>query len=495
MGIINAVRKTIAYAKRNGVRAAFFAALERVHDNASSGYEYRPLSGEVLDEQKREYKVLAEKDNLVRFSVVVPLYNTPEQYLREMIESVIAQTYGNWELILADASEKPLEVAKGYAKDDPRVRYFHLESNDGISANTNFGIKEAVGDYIGLLDHDDLLTADALYEVDRVIRKSMKTNKLVKYAGCPVRLIYSDEDKFDDAKGRFYEYHKKPCFNMDYLLSNNYICHFTVIRADIIKRLRLRAEFDGAQDFDLVLRSCAETALTMPLASDQIVHIGKVLYHWRCHEGSTAANPASKSYAYEAGGRAIQSLLDSSGVNGKVSALKHLGFYRVDYEPDVFSSRSDVGCVGGRILDKKNRICGGMYRKDKTLVFAGLPSEYSGGFQHRAVVQQDAYGVDIRCISVRPELVPLFEETTGLKYVDSFTGAKRLSETSGTGGNKTAPAVSLEDGQKRRKAAAAYGDVPVETIAELSVRFGTELKKRGYRALWDPGVTVKISHG
>ncbi|MCR5155103.1 MAG: glycosyltransferase [Butyrivibrio sp.] len=481
MGITNAVRKTIAYAKRNGVRAAFFAALERVHDNAASGYEYRPLSGEVLEEQKREYKVLAEKDNLVRFSVVVPLYNTPEQYLREMIESVIAQTYGNWELILADASEKPLEVAKGYAKDDPRVRYFHLESNDGIAANTNFGIKEAGGDYIGLLDHDDLLTSDALYEVDRVIRKSMKTNKLVKYAGCPVRLIYSDEDKFDDAQGRYYEHHQKPNFNMDYLLSNNYICHFTVIRADIIKRLKLRAEFDGAQDFDLVLRACAETALSMPLASDQIVHIGKVLYHWRCHSNSTAANPASKSYAYEAGGRAIQSLLDSSGVAGKVSALKHLGFYRVDYEPDVFSSRSDVGCVGGRILDKKSRICGGMYRKDNTLVFAGLPSDYSGGFQHRAAVQQDAYGVDIRCISVRPELIPLFEETTGLKYVDSFSEAKRLL------GDPDSKAKG-----RKGLACAAYAQMPAEDIASLSVKFGAELKKRGYRSLWDPGVTAKM---
>ena len=468
MGIVNAVRKTIAYAKRNGVRAAFFAALERVSDTANEKYDYRPLSKEVLEEQKKEYRLLAEKDNLVRFSIVVPLYNTPEEYLREMIESVIAQTYGNWELILADASETPLEVAKGYAKEDPRIRYFHLESNDGISANTNFGLKQAVGDYIGLLDHDDLLTPDALYEVDRVIRKSMKTNKLVKISGCPVRLIYSDEDKFDDTKGHYYEHHQKPDFNMDYLLSNNYICHFTVMRADIIKRLRFREEFDGAQDFDLVLRACAETALSMPLASDQIVHISKVLYHWRCHKNSTAANPASKSYAYEAGGRAIQSLLDKNGIGGKVTALKHLGFYRVDYEPDLFSQRKDVGCVGGRVINNKRRICGGVYRKDGSLAYAGLSEHSSGGFQHRAAVQQDAYAVDIRCISVRPELIPLFEEATGLKYVDTF----------GTGSGIDTVSV--------------HYDVPKEKVAELSVKFGAELKKRGYRVLWDPGVTARV---
>ena len=467
MGIQNAVRKTIAYAKRNGVRAAFFAALERVSDTAGEKYDYRPLSKEVLSEQRQEYKALAERDNPVRFSIVVPLYDTPEKYLREMIESVINQTYGNWELILADASAEPLTVASGYAKEDPRIRYIHLESNDGIAANTNRGLKEASGDYIGLLDHDDVLTPDALYEVDRVIRKSMKANKLAKYSDCPIRLIYSDEDKFDDVKNSYYECHKKPAFNMDYLLSNNYICHFTVIRADIIKRLKLRSDFDGAQDFDLVLRACSETALSMPLASDQIAHIDKVLYHWRCHQNSTAANPASKSYAYEAGGRAIKAVLEKNGVVCRVAPLKHLGFYRVDYEPDIFSRRTDIGCVGGRVVNKKNRICGGMYGKDRTLRYEGLSASYSGGFQHRAAVQQDAYAVDIRCISVRPELIPLFEETTGLKYVDSFAVAKGAE-----------------------KPEAAYKDVSLEAIPELSVKFGAELKKRGYRAMWDPEVTV-----
>ena len=461
MGIRNAVQKTIAYAKRNGSRAAFFAALERLSDNRREKYDYIPLSEAVLKEQRQEYKALAETDNIVRFSIVVPLYNTPENFLRQMIESVTAQTYGNWELVLADASETPLSVASEYVKEDPRIRYFHIGKNEGISANTNFGLEKASGDYIGLLDHDDVLTPDALYEVSRVIRNSMHKGKLAKFSECPIRLIYSDEDKFDDSKGRYYEYHKKPLFNMDYLLSNNYICHFTMLRADIMKRLKLRPQFDGAQDFDLFLRACAETALFMPQAGGQILHIDKVLYHWRCHQGSTAANPASKNYAYEAGKRALQSLMDSYNIKAEAREMPHVGFYRLEYQGDVFSQRKDIGCVGGKILNKKGRLCGGMYQKDGTLVYEGLPEGFSGGLQHRAVLQQDAYAVDVRCLLVRKELIPLYEEVTGVKYSEDLSA-------------ETFQALSREE------------------LTSMSVRLGNEIRKRGYRILWDPMIIKKI---
>ena len=456
MSIKNAVRKTIAYAKRNGVRAAFFAALERVGDNRKDKYSFQPLSDAVIAEQKKEYKLLAEAGNLARFSIVVPLFNTPEKYLKEMIESVVGQTYGNWELVLADASLTPLDVAKEFADKDPRIKYYHLESNGGISENTNRGLSKATGDYIGLLDHDDVLTPDALYEVDRVIRKSMKTNKLARYSDCPLRLIYSDEDKFDDASGRYYEHHEKPSFNMDYLMSNNYICHFTVMRADVIKRLKFRKEYDGAQDYDLFLRACAEAALNMPLASGQIAHISKVLYHWRCHDASTAANPGSKDYAYDAGRRALQSLADSYKIKATAAQLKHVGFYRLNYDPDVFSQRGDIGCVGGKILDKRGRLCGGMYTKEGKLVFAGLPEGFSGGLQHRAVLQQDAYAVDIRCIKLRDDLVPVFGEVTG------------------------------------RKLSSTFEDLSQEEIASLSLRLAGEVRKRGYRIMWDPEIVHRV---
>ncbi len=476
MNIKNAVSKTIAYAKRNGGRAAFFAALERMSDNKNDDYTFVPLTDEVLKEQREEYKFLAESGCYLRFSIVVPLYNTPEKYLREMIDSVVAQTYGNWELILCDASPEPLKVIEEYTKVDPRIRYFHLERNAGISENTNRGLEKASGDYIGLLDHDDVLTPDALYEMSRVIRKSMSKNKLVKYAGLPIRLIYSDEDKMDGEGRRFYEHHEKPAFNMDYLMSNNYICHFTMIRSDLIKRHKLRKDYDGAQDYDLFLRVCAEAVLLMPQASSQIVHIGKVLYHWRCHEDSTASNPASKTYAYEAGRKALQKFADTYALAAEAKDLEHVGFYRLDYEGDIFLSRPDLGCVGGKIIDKKNRLCGGMYKKDKTLVYKGLPEGFSGGLQHRAVLQQDGYAVDIRCIAVRSELIPVFEQITGVKYVDTF---------------------HLVRDKKDRKEADTSSDrmwenFTEEEIASMSVAFGEEVHRRCLRVMWDPKVIKRL---
>jgi len=156
MGIKNAVIKTITYAKRNGVEAAFFAALEKSSLRAAEKYEYHPLSEDVLKEQNLEYRRFAEEGETVNFSIVVPMYNTPSEFLKEMIESVIAQSYANWELVLADASPEPLTVAEEYAKSDPRIKYRHLDKNAGISENTNRAIEFAKGDYIGLLDHDDL---------------------------------------------------------------------------------------------------------------------------------------------------------------------------------------------------------------------------------------------------------------------------------------------------------------------------------------------------
>ena len=467
MGIKNAVSKTIAYAKRNGGRAAFFAALERVSDNIKEKYTYAPPSEDVIREQKQEYRVLAETGDCVRFSIVVPLFNTPEKYLKEMIESVVAQTYGNWELILADASGNSGDVVSGYVAEDPRIKYFRLPANAGISENTNRGLEKAAGDYIGLLDHDDVLTPDALYEVSRVIRKSMKQNKLSKFALCPLRLVYSDEDKYDGEKNVYYEHHSKPSFNMDYLFSNNYICHFTVIRSDIIKRLKLRGKYDGAQDYDLFLRACAEATLEMPMASGQIAHIGKVLYHWRVHRNSTAANPSSKLYAYEAGKHALEDLMATNSIRAEVVPLQHLGFYRINYAPDIFACRSDVGAVGGKIYSKKNRISGGAYLKDGSIMYEGLPEGYSGGLQHRAVLQQDVYAVDIRCMSVRPELIPVYESTTGVRYVDNF-------------------ADGLADDDR-------FSGLDEKEIINISMRLSEEIRKRGYRIVWDPETVVKIS--
>ena len=469
MGVKNAISKTIAYAKRNGARAAFYAALERIKINSSDKYSYHELSDDILREQNQEYRLLAETGDAVRFSIVVPLFNTPEVYLKQMIASVVEQSYGNWELILADASQDPLEAAVSAANEDPRIKYYHLDKNAGISHNTNRGLEKATGDYVGLLDHDDILTPDALYEVSRVIKKSMQKNKLSRFIDCPIRLIYSNEDKFEDEKGvhKFFELHEKPSFNMDLLLSNNYICHFAVMRVDIIKRLKLRAKFDGAQDFDLFLRCCTEAALSMDMASSQIAHIDKVLYHWRCHRASTAANPASKTYAYEAGKAAIEDALNSNGIKGEVAELPHVGFYRVNYEPDILAARSDVACVGGKLVNRKGRIAGGIYNKGKTALFKNMPVSYSGGLQHRAVLTQDCYAVDIRSMAVDPSFTDIYKDVVGIDYTDTFSDP--MLDTT-----------------------ALFTGMSEDEIIEKSIRFCEEVKKRGKRVVWDPQVVKKI---
>ena len=478
MGIKNAARKTIAYAKRNGAKAAFFAAFERVSDTLKSGYDYVPLNSVVLEEQKADYKAFAEAGNSVRFSIVVPLFNTPEKYLKEMIDSVIAQTYGNWELVLADASPKPSDIVRDYLKEEPRIKYYHLNCNGGISENTNQGIDKATGDYIALLDHDDLLTPDALFENARVIRKSMRQNRLLRYDTCPVTLIYSDEDKFDDSKNVFYEHHAKPSFNLDYLLSNNYICHFTVLRADVIKRLKLRSQFDGAQDFDLFLRACAEISLKTPVASSKIVHIDKVLYHWRCHRNSTAANPASKEYAYVAGQNALKELVADYGIKADVEPLKHLGFYRINYEPDIFSCREDVGCIGGKILNKKGRIVSGAMTGEGEVLYKNLPEGFSGGLQHRAVLRQECAAVDLRCMAVRPELVELYETVTRTEYEDSFSPFLNENRDTNRGTSMAADDRFIELSEAE--------------ILRLSMKLCEEIRKRGYRVVWDPEAVKRI---
>ena len=226
------------------------------------------------------------------------------------------QSYPHWELILADATEDHSveEVLKqqGFLKEqptdgetepvaaDPRLHYVHLKENAGIAANTNQALPYAKGEYIGLLDHDDVLTPDALYEMADAIIKAYDR-------GVKVAFAYSDEDKCDGEETRYYEPNHKENFNYDLILSNNYICHFLVMDAELMKRLRFRPECDGAQDYDLVLRCVAEVLTEGgQTAEKSILHIPKVLYHWRCHEASTAANPHSKKYAYEAGLRALR---------------------------------------------------------------------------------------------------------------------------------------------------------------------------------------------
>ena len=177
-------------------------------------------------------------------------------------------------------------------------------------------------------------------------------------------LLYSDEDKFEN-NGSYRTPNRKENFNLDLILSNNYICHFMMVRTDWMKRMKLRKKYDGAQDYDLVLRIVGGLMQSVPAVRlpEQIVHVPSVLYHWRCHEQSTADNTASKMYAYDAGKAALEDFCRSRGWKTQISHSLHLGFYRIEYIPDILTARRDVGIVGGRILDGHNKIASGIDRK------------------------------------------------------------------------------------------------------------------------------------
>ena len=257
-----------------------------------------------------------------RISVLVPVYRTPERFLGELIESLLAQTYPNWELILADATEPdaprktgeklPAQIAAFYAARDPRIRLIPLSANAGIAGNTNAAMAAAEGEYFAFADHDDLLAPQALYRMAEAIVKD------------GADLLYSDEDKVDAELTKHYQPHFKPDFNLDLLRSNNYITHLLVVKRHLAESAGpFREEMSGAQDYDFILRCCEK--------AEKIVHIPEILYHWRTHEASTADNPMSKQYAYEAGKRAIEEHLRRVNCPGKVELLPDYGFYRVRY--------------------------------------------------------------------------------------------------------------------------------------------------------------------
>jgi len=308
------IKKGLRYLRHYGIKGFYARLLERFEER-EVGYQewyegHRSSEDELEKQRSRKWK----EPTLI--SVLVPAYRTPKEFLVQMIESVQQQTYPHWELCIADGSgdfTEVEEVVTELAKSDPRIRYQRLKENLGIAGNTNAAIDMASGEYLALFDHDDLLAPDALYEVALAIEKEAP------------EVIYTDEDKVTPDLKEHFQPHFKPDFNLDLLRSNNYICHLLVVKRELVLSLGGQdKEFDGAQDYDFVFR-CTEKA-------KKVVHIAKVLYHWRVHKASTADNPASKMYAFEAGKRAIEAHLARTGADGEVSHTKDLGFYRVKYQ-------------------------------------------------------------------------------------------------------------------------------------------------------------------
>ena len=270
----------------------------------------------IPDEETLEKQRKTQWKQPPLISVAVPAYRTPLEYLRQMMDSLCAQTYPNWELCVANASPGESEMQKvlmQYATKDTRIRFRNLPENKGIADNTNEAMKMAQGAWVGLLDHDDLLAPNALYEVAAAIQKNPEAD-----------VFYTDEDKVTADGSEHFQPHLKPDFNLDLLRSNNYICHFLVVRKKLVEQVGgFRKEYDGAQDYDFIFR-CVE-------AAKEVAHIPEILYHWRTHKTSTADNPASKMYAFDAGKRAIEAHLARTGTAGMVSQTPDLGFYRVTY--------------------------------------------------------------------------------------------------------------------------------------------------------------------
>ena len=298
-----------ALRKENKPRG-FFGRLFGKETVAEGGYEAwfarHKADKRVLRRQK--HASFAQKPLI---SIVIPLYCTPLPYLKELIESVRRQSYENWQLCLADGSpdDKAKEFLEKHYGREKRIVYQKLEENGGISVNTNAAAELAKGEYLMFCDHDDTLEPDALYEIVKAINDT------------DADVIYTDEDKVSMDGQHYFDPNFKPDFNLFRLRENNYICHIFVVRKSLTGETgMLRSEFDGAQDFDFILRCCEK--------AKKITHIPRVLYHWRCHMDSTAADPSSKAYAYEAGRKAIREHYQRMGIDAKVDMTERPGWYR-----------------------------------------------------------------------------------------------------------------------------------------------------------------------
>lgn len=251
-----------------------------------------------------------------KFSVVVPLYHTPAKFLKDLVRSMMYQSYANWELCLVNASPEDVHLTsllENWAMRDKRIRVIRLEKNLGIAQNTNAGIEVSTGEFIAFLDHDDFLEPDALFCYVDALNKD-KT----------IDVFYSDEDKTDEYAAHYFYPHFKSDFNIDLLHANNYMCHFLAVRKSLVDTVGgLNEKFDGAQDYDFVLRLTENTK--------KIYHCPRILYHWRCSNQSTAASQGNKMYAIHAGKAALNAHYKRIGWNARAQEGAVDGWYQTKF--------------------------------------------------------------------------------------------------------------------------------------------------------------------
>ncbi|MEG1983728.1 MAG: glycosyltransferase family 2 protein [Oscillospiraceae bacterium] len=306
--------KTVRMIKNEGIRQTIFAA----RYVTKRYFKLKELKKEYyLTPENRAYQERVVFAFMPKISLIVPLYNTPDNFLRELLDAVKAQSYKNWQLCFADGSDSShLQVGKTvgeYSRSDSRIVYKKLEKNDGISGNTNAAIEISDGEYIALVDHDDLIAENALFEVVKAINET------------GADFLYSDEATFIKTPMDSRSMHLKPDYSPDYLRGCNYICHLSVIKRELLETVgRYDNEYDGSQDFDLTLRITEK--------AKKIYHISKPLYYWRIHAGSVASDISVKPYAYDAARRAVQSHLERIGLAGKAVYSRAVPMMRVIYD-------------------------------------------------------------------------------------------------------------------------------------------------------------------
>ncbi len=300
------IRTRNAYIHYGGFKG-MYRRWKQKKGEASKRLDFGTKSFPNAEERRREEETVFPRE--IKISVLVPLYNTPEKFLREMINSVVTQTYKNWELCLADGSDdKHTDVGRicqEYIEKDSRIKYQKIEKNLGISGNTNVCFSMATGNFIGLFDHDDVMHPSLLFECVKTV-----CEKDADY-------VYTDEATFTSPNlDDLIVLHFKPDYSPDNLRANNYICHFSMFDADLLKKTGLfRPEYDGSQDHDMILRLTEE--------AKHVCHIPKILYYWRSHPNSVAADIGAKTYAIDAAKRAVHDhMRDYYGIEVEVESTR-----------------------------------------------------------------------------------------------------------------------------------------------------------------------------
>lgn len=312
------LRKSIYYIKNFGFKVFIIKIRNKIFSVLSEERLYQIW---IKKNEPNEIDLEAERhamfDYEPKISIITPVFNTPPKILIEMIESVINQTYGKWELCIADGNskeQKVKEILKIYADKDNRIKIKFLQENKGIAKNSNEALSASTGDFVTFLDHDDKLSPFALYEIVNAINKNPNAD-----------FIYSDEDILSYNGKKRLKPHFKPDWSPDTLKSYNYITHLTAIRRDLLDKIGLfREGFDGSQDYDLILRAIEH--------AKKIIHIPKILYHWRESKGSAAGNPFAKLYAYDSAKKALSGHLQRIGLKGEVHNSPHWGIYTIKYK-------------------------------------------------------------------------------------------------------------------------------------------------------------------